>query len=157
MKKNEKKPKIWKIEKITQLKKVGKEISALLSTNTLLFLSGELGSGKTTLTKLISQQLGIKENVQSPTFNLLKQYPINFNNKKIFLNHYDLFRLKKEKELNALLKELKELTIGNINIIEWGENDPYFSQWLKNPDYKVIHLEIKVEGGKRVIYAKQRF
>lgn len=97
---------------------MGKEISALLSTNTLLFLSGELGSGKTTLTKLISQQLGIKENVQSPTFNLLKQYPINFNNKKIFLNHYDLFRLKKEKELNALLKELKELTIGNINIIE---------------------------------------
>lgn len=146
--------KTFNIKNLKQLSKLGKHISTLLQPNTLLFLKGEIGSGKTTLTKFIAHHLKIKENIQSPTFNILKQYSIVFEKKTILFNHYDLFRLKKEKELNALLKELKELAHENINIIEWGENDP---QWMKTPGYNIIVVEItqKQKGDQRTLKLKE--
>ena len=146
--------KIWKIERIEQMKSIGKIISSLLFPNTLLFLTGELGSGKTTLTKFISRHLNIKSKIQSPTFSILKQYPICFNKKRTFFNHFDLFRLKKEKELIKLLKNLKELTFENINVIEWGKNDPDFYKWIKTPGFLIIQLEIRQINDKRIIKIK---
>lgn len=103
------------LKTIEDTKKIANEIAKMLKKNSVVLISGELGVGKTTLTKFIGTKLGIKENINSPTFQVLKRYLLK---KEIFLNHYDFFRLEKEEKLKRLLPEMKELSFNNINIIE---------------------------------------
>jgi len=95
-------------------------------------LSGDLGTGKTAFTKAIAKHLNIKNKVNSPTFVIIKNYPIpeqarygagSLENKQYqFLFHIDAYRLKNEKELlNLGWKEIIE-DRGNIVFIEWPEN-----------------------------------
>ncbi|MFA5999649.1 MAG: tRNA (adenosine(37)-N6)-threonylcarbamoyltransferase complex ATPase subunit type 1 TsaE [Candidatus Paceibacterota bacterium] len=84
-------------------------------------LSGELGTGKTTFTQFVAKYLGIKRKASSPTFVIMKKYPIKHGQYK-FLFHLDAYRLKNEKELLHLGWE--EI-IGNkehLVFIEWPEN-----------------------------------
>lgn len=91
----------------------------------ILALSGELGAGKTTLTQELANQLGIKENIISPTFVIMKIYNINSTSKYYShfkkLIHIDAYRLDSHKEL---LKIGWSELIGdkdNLIIIEWPE------------------------------------
>jgi len=98
----------------------GREIAALLRTPLLLILRGDLGAGKTTLTKGIAAGMGAaaEDDVTSPTFTLVHEYPGG----TMPLYHLDLYRLQKERELAALgIDELRE---GAIVLIEWGERFP---------------------------------
>lgn len=84
-------------------------------------LSGELGAGKTAFTQFVAKYLGIKKKANSPTFVIMKKYPIKYGQYK-FLFHLDAYRLKNEKELLHLGWE--EI-IGNrehLIFIEWPEN-----------------------------------
>ncbi len=84
-------------------------------------LSGDLGAGKTAFTKFAAKHLGIKDRVFSPTYVIMKKYPIELKNYKFFF-HFDAYRLKNEKELLHLGWE--EI-IGNkehLIFIEWPEN-----------------------------------
>ena len=84
-----------------------------------LFLYGDLGVGKTTFARLLSNNFQIKKNlnlseVVSPTFNILNEYDIEY----FTIKHYDLYRIKQLEELDNLsLFEDKDA----INIIEWPE------------------------------------
>ena len=86
----------------------------------IVFLYGEMGGGKTTFIKYLinifqeDNKLKITE-VTSPTFGLLNEYKIN----KININHYDLFRLKSNKEIRDL--GLFENNKNVITLIEWPE------------------------------------
>jgi tRNA threonylcarbamoyladenosine biosynthesis protein TsaE len=79
----------------------------------LLFLFGDLGAGKTTLTKGIARGLAIPEPITSPTFQLFKSYQ-----GKQRLNHLDLYRLKNPAELDVL--EPEALTEEGVTVVEWG-------------------------------------
>ena len=85
-----------------------------------VFLYGEIGVGKITFIKYLincfqkDNKLKITE-VTSPTFGLLHEYEIN----QININHYDLFRLKSEKEIKDL--NLFENNSNIITLIEWPE------------------------------------
>jgi tRNA threonylcarbamoyladenosine biosynthesis protein TsaE len=83
-------------------------------------LSGDLGSGKTLFTKGIAHGLGIRTTVNSPTFVLMKRYPIRGANFKNFW-HIDCYRIKNQKELLVLgiADILKDP--GNIVAVEWPE------------------------------------
>lgn len=84
-------------------------------------LSGNLGTGKTAFTKAIAQHLNIKNKISSPTFVIIKKYPLK-NKKHRFFFHLDAYRLKNEKEL---LRLGWEDIIGNkehLVFIEWPEN-----------------------------------
>ncbi len=86
----------------------------------IIALFGNLGAGKTTLTKTFAKVLGVRESVKSPTFLIMETYPINFDRFHRFI-HIDTYRLDKLEELvnlgfMGLLKE-KE----NLMIIEWPE------------------------------------
>lgn len=101
-------------EIITEISKGEKESA------TILTLSGDLGAGKTTLTKELARQLGVKESVISPTFVIMKKYKTKST---IFKNliHMDAYRLEKEEELENLGWEEISSDKNNLIIIEWPE------------------------------------
>ena len=68
---------------------LGKKIGANAKAGDLLLLSGDLGAGKTTLTKGIARALGIRRPVKSPTFTIVREY----REGKMPLFHMDMYRL----------------------------------------------------------------
>lgn len=89
---------------------------------TVVALSGELGAGKTTLTQEIARQLGIKENVNSPTYVIMKKYKIPLSTSHFrFLIHIDAYRLESEQELEKLGWQEIIADPENLILIEWPE------------------------------------
>lgn len=93
----------------------GKRFADGLAPNTILALSGELGSGKTTFVQGLALGLCIEESVQSPTFTLLNPY-----RGSLPFFHFDLYRLKNEADFQALGFE-EYFHQGGICAIEWPE------------------------------------
>jgi tRNA threonylcarbamoyladenosine biosynthesis protein TsaE len=83
-------------------------------------LYGDLGTGKTTFTQFIAKNFGITRKVNSPTFVILKKYPIK-NKKFESMFHIDAYRLKNEKELEKLGWKEVISNPKNIVFIEWPE------------------------------------
>ena len=136
---------------------LSKKIGKLLSHGDVMFLYGEIGTGKTTFVRgLINNfeiQKGIKESeILSPTFNIVFDYVI----KKLKIIHYDLYRLKNIKDINELgiVTEIENC----ITLIEWPELiekkpddriELFFSYLQENLDKR----NLKVKGyGKWVNY-----
>lgn len=97
-------------------------------TATVIGLQGELGSGKTYFAQRFGKILGVKENMVSPTFVIMKSYSINPSNssgqawhrfKKLI--HIDAYRLEKEEELLKLGWQEIVKDPENIVLIEWPE------------------------------------
>ncbi len=108
------------IKSIDQLNSFSKKVADHIKEKDCIFLIGEIGVGKTTFTKLLINYLQRKDNLKpsevlSPTFNLLYEYDL----KKFKIMHYDLYRLKEEKELRNLgiFKDNQNA----IKIIEWPD------------------------------------
>ena len=108
------------IKSLDHLKLISNKIADNVSEKDCIFLIGEIGVGKTTFTRnfinYLQKKNEIKETeVLSPTFNLLYEYEI----KNFKVMHYDLYRIKKNKELDELgiFKE----NFDSIKIIEWPE------------------------------------
>lgn len=96
---------------------LGKTIGSFLSTPIVIYLKGDLGTGKTHLSKGISEGLGIKEDITSPTFTLINEY----STENVNLYHLDVYRLP---NLNSILDLGIEDFVSNKNsvtIIEWAE------------------------------------
>jgi len=101
---------------------VGRLLGGLLVPPQLLLLTGDLGTGKTTLVKGIAQALEAADpdEVTSPTFNLLHEYEGTRGGQAIRLYHLDVYRLEGERQLETLgLYEL--LTPDALVLVEWGE------------------------------------
>jgi tRNA threonylcarbamoyladenosine biosynthesis protein TsaE len=101
---------------------VGRKLAKLLKPPQLLILSGDLGTGKTTLVKGIAQALDAAEadEVTSPTFTLVHEYDGTKDGKALKLFHLDVYRLEGERQLETLgLDEL--LTPDALVLVEWGE------------------------------------
>lgn len=102
----------------------GKQLAKKLKGGDVIVLSGNLGAGKTILTKGIAQSLGINKIINSPTFTIMKIYPLQIANKKLQaekLVHIDCYRITDE---NDLLDIGADQYIGkkdSVVIIEWGE------------------------------------
>lgn len=96
-------------------KKIGKLLAKYAFKGEIITLSGDLGAGKTTLTKSIGEYLDVKEEINSPTFNILKCY----FNARLPLYHIDAYRLEDIPSENKNIG-LEEVIEGNgICIIEW--------------------------------------
>ena len=100
-----------KIKSLEELEKFSQLLIPFLQPNVYLVLQGELGVGKTTLTQLIAENLGIKEKITSPTFTICQRHQIKDN---YYLNHFDFFRLNTSDNLDIF----QELAVDNLNIIE---------------------------------------
>ena len=96
-----------------------------------ILLTGELGAGKTTLTRFLLHRFGIKGPVTSPTFVILNQY----NAGQLTINHMDAYRLTEKEDLS----QYEELFHNSLNVIEWPEHLNF--EWEKLP-----HLKIKIKS-----------
>jgi tRNA threonylcarbamoyladenosine biosynthesis protein TsaE len=83
----------------------------------VILLSGDLGSGKTTLTKALCHRLGVSEPISSPTFSLVNEYQSPLAGT---LYHMDLYRLEKPDDLAQIGFE-EYLDSGQLCLIEWPE------------------------------------
>ena len=109
-----------KISSILDLQKITSRIKKTLLPGDVIFLYGQIGVGKTTFVRLLinnyeNEKKLKKSEVLSPTFNIVFEYDI----KDFTIEHYDLYRLKNEKEIKniGLFENLKQ----NITIVEWPE------------------------------------
>src|SRR5262249_49943786 len=107
----------------------GREFAKRLKAPVLILLSGDLGSGKTTLTKGIVEGLGAarEDDVTSPTFTLVHVYgAIPGSAAKVY--HADLYRIESFADFETLgLEDLFESP--SIAIFEWSEKFPLTSPW----------------------------
>lgn len=82
----------------------------------VIALTGDLGAGKTTLTKAIARGLGISETVTSPTFTIVKEY----RSGRLPLFHFDVYRIGDVEEMYELGYE--EYFFGDgVCVIEWAD------------------------------------
>ncbi len=103
-----------------QTEKLGEDFAKNLKPQDVVFLIGNLGSGKTTFTKGIARGLGIKNRILSPTFVVVRSHSTSNENIQT-LYHLDLYRLKDEGEvLNVNLTDYVNDEKG-IVVIEWPE------------------------------------
>jgi len=144
---------------------IGKTIGSSLIGDEILLLSGELGSGKTLMTKGIAISLGVNpEDVVSPTFTIMNQFNGHRQKRSYTLFHFDCYRLgvlqKNEKkakiekgnkgvsESGITLPEVDEYIDAGVIVIEWAQylHPSYFS--LKKAIKTVIRIG---DGNKRII------
>lgn len=119
----------WETKTIQDFEQVTKEILAIISeqyqqnktgTACIVCLQGDLGAGKTTMTQIIAKELGVSENLQSPTFVIKKIYPTAST---IFsrLVHVDAYRLGSEDNINLFRFAEDFKSPGTLMMIEWPE------------------------------------
>ncbi len=105
-----------------------------------IFLTGDLGAGKTTFLQGFAKKLGITEPLTSPTYALEQRYQTKQNGQ---LLHLDLYRLK-EKDAVDLVESTSDHT--GIRCIEWADRLPNTMQSLE-----CIHLHFAEEGNGRLL------
>jgi tRNA threonylcarbamoyladenosine biosynthesis protein TsaE len=124
---------------------VGCEIAALLPAQAVVLLIGDLGSGKTTLTKgiVVGRGAAPASDVSSPTFALIHEY-----GEPVTVYHADLYRLETLNEVRRLgLEELFDRP-GALLIVEWGER---FLE-LFPPDHIEIRLSHVSENSRCISF-----
>ncbi len=109
----------WKFEvtEQTDLQEIAELLVKESADCNLILLKGELGTGKTTLTKFICNLLNVKDEVSSPTFSLINQYETE-SGKKVY--HFDLYRLEGIEEAFDIGCE-EYFNSGELCLIEWPE------------------------------------
>jgi len=123
---------------------VGREIAALLPKQGVVLLIGELGAGKTTLTKGIVEGRGAAQvdEVSSPTFTLIHEY-----GEPVSVYHADLYRLETAEQARRLgLDELFEREA--LVLVEWGER---FLELFPEDRFE-IRLSHQGDDRRRIVY-----
>jgi len=101
-----------------QTEQIGEHLGHLLRAGDVICLEGDLGAGKTCLTKGIGRGLGVSAVITSPTFIIINEYPLRNMASKLY--HIDLYRVETIGEAYAL--GLEDYFYGNgICVIEWAE------------------------------------
>ena len=122
----------------------------------MICLNGDLGAGKTTLSKSVGEGLGVDEYITSPTFTIINEYE-----GRIPLYHFDVYRLNHGEELYDL--GVEDYFYGDgVCLIEWAQNiqdylpDDRLELWIyrtDNPDDRIV--ELKSFGDRSEFLAKE--
>ena len=108
------------LKSIEDTKKFSQYISKITNPGDIIFLYGEIGTGKTTFVRFFVNHIEKKNKIKnsevlSPTFNIVYEYEVG----QIKIQHYDLFRLSNYKDISQL--GIFESSNKHIKIIEWPE------------------------------------
>ena len=120
---------------------VSNHIKDLINNYTIFLFEGDMGSGKTTLIKQVVKDIGISENVKSPTFSLVNEYIEN----DLIIFHFDLYRINKENELDSI-GFYEYLDSGKLCFIEW----PDIAIQNIYKDYVLIKISITSDSEREI-------
>ena len=127
---------------------LGQALAAGLTPGVVLALHGDLGTGKTVLSRGLARGLGISEPVTSPTFSVVQEYP---RADGTFLFHLDLYRISGVAAALAFGIEEYLFALDGITVIEWPER---IEGLLDLPGglrrTLRIHLSHGADGGRRI-------
>ena len=134
----------------------GRRLGQLAQPGDVICLNGDLGAGKTTLSKSVGLGLEVEDYITSPTFTIINEYE-----GRLPLYHFDVYRLNDGEELYDL--GVEDYFYGNgVCIIEWAENiqdylpEDRLELWIyrsDNPDDRVVQL--KAFGDRSEFLAKE--
>ena len=118
---------------------LGAALARAILPGLVIYLHGDLGAGKTALTRALLRAAGHQGTVKSPTYTLSEPYRVQIDDQPVNVIHYDLYRMASPEEfLDAGFRE--DFDGRNICIVEWPEKgEPV----LPLPDVKVL---LKVSG-----------
>ncbi|QNA90369.1 tRNA (adenosine(37)-N6)-threonylcarbamoyltransferase complex ATPase subunit type 1 TsaE [Massilia sp. Dwa41.01b] len=113
---------------------LGAALAHAIVPGLVIYLHGDLGAGKTALTRALIQAAGHKGTVKSPTYTLSEPYRVQVGGEPVNIIHYDLYRMASPEEfLDAGFRE--DFNGHNICIVEWPEKgDPV----LPPPDVRIL-------------------
>lgn len=131
---------ITKSEDETRL--LAKKLAERLQAGDVILYSGEMGAGKTAFTKGLADFFGSTEQVTSPTFALVNEYP-----GRVPIFHFDLYRISGFDDLYAI-GFFDYLDRGGILAVEWSENVPELETELEN--VKKIGIEKLGENERKI-------
>ena len=124
----------------------GMELAKKLKPGDVIALEGDLGVGKTSLTKAIAKGLGIKDYITSPTFTIIHEYLEG----RLPLYHFDVYRLDEEYEFHELGYE--EYFYGEgVSLVEWADK---IREFLPK-DRIYIRLEYGPSEGERYMFIEE--
>ena len=120
-----------------ETKKFGEKLCEKLTAGSIVALTGDLGTGKTTLTKAIAAGLGVTDVITSPTFNIVKQY----DSGRLPLYHFDVYRIGDVDEM------YEEYFFGDgVCVIEWAD----LIEEIIPDDAVRIEIEYGEKEGERI-------
>ena len=121
---------------------LGAALSRAIAPGMAIYLHGDLGAGKTALTRALLHAAGHTGHVKSPTYTLSEPYSVQLDGRAVNVIHFDLYRMSSPEEfLDAGFRE--DFNGENICIVEWPEKaDPV----LPPPD---LHIFLAVAGEGR--------
>lgn len=122
-------------------KKFGFELGRNAAAGQVIALAGDLGTGKTTLTKAIARGLGITETVNSPTFTIVKEYYSG----RIPLYHFDVYRIGDPDELFNIGAD-EYFDGSELCVVEWAD----MVQEELPEDSLYIYIEYGEKEGERI-------
>ncbi|MCH5462156.1 tRNA (adenosine(37)-N6)-threonylcarbamoyltransferase complex ATPase subunit type 1 TsaE [Lactobacillus sp. LC28-10] len=94
---------------------IGQKLAPLLAAKDIILLDGDLGAGKTTFTKGLAAGLGVKRNVKSPTFTIIREY----QDGRLPLYHMDVYRLEDGSGDELGLDEY--FNGDGVSVVEWSK------------------------------------
>lgn len=131
---------LYNVDDTTQL---GINLGKLLNAGDIICLTGDLGTGKTHITKGIARGLGIYENITSPTFTIVNEY----DSGRLKLNHFDVYRVSDPDEIYAIGFD-DYIFSDAVSIIEWAN---YIEEILPKD---LLHINIEKDLTKGENYRK---
>lgn len=133
------------IKSLSEINKAAKEVLQMIGKSRIICFYGSMGAGKTTLIKAICNELGVTDNVTSPTFALINEYR-DRNSQPIY--HFDFYRINKIEEVYDFGYEEYFYKSEGICLIEWPE---LIEDILPSDDVCKISITAKPDGLRTVI------
>ena len=132
---------LLKIKNEDETERFGRALADQLMPGDIVCLVGDLGTGKTALTKAVAAGLGIEEHIVSPTFNIVKEY----RSGRLPLYHFDVYRLGSSEELFEI--GARDYFYGQGDcVIEWAD---LIAEEIP-PGSRLIRISYGEEDGQRI-------
>lgn len=131
------------VNNIDETTSLGYKIGTLVNSGDIICLTGDLGTGKTHITKGIAKGLNITDIITSPTFTIVNEY----NSGRLKLNHFDVYRVSDPDEVYAIGFD-DYIFSDAVSIIEWAN---YIEEILPK---EYLHIHISKDINKDENYRK---